>query len=164
VPRGVAWDIGSVMGRAYPEGVDCVWLGCDRARYVGAFVTAGEGPISLVALNSVHLQVEDVEERIGSLPRVSDVHVLVVVKRPDDFIAMAERGLFVYDWTDVHRTRAEAIHAYELAARPVKPVSKDSIGDPEIVEAAAAAVLVRAAFSSQPILNVRDHLACEERG
>lgn len=38
--------------------------------------------------------------------------------RPDDFVELAEQGLFVYDWTDIHRKRKDYLHAYELVAVP----------------------------------------------
>jgi hypothetical protein len=89
----------------YPGQIDCVWIASDRDGHVGAFVTAGVGPIPELALNSAEpLLVEDIEEAILKLPKVSDCRLLVSIPRPDSFIDMAERGLFVYDWSDVHRT------------------------------------------------------------
>ncbi len=34
------------------------------------------------------------------------------------FLDLAKRGLFVFDWTDVYRTRRASIEAYELVAVP----------------------------------------------
>jgi hypothetical protein len=108
-----------VNKRAYPDGLDCVWLASDRNGQLGAFVTAAVGPIPISALSGTSLPFGDVEEAICELPPVSDVRLLVQMKRSDDFIAMAQGGVFVYDWSDVHRTMRESIHAYELIAMPL---------------------------------------------
>jgi hypothetical protein len=84
----------------YPDGVDCVWVAFDRDGHLGAFVTGGSGPIPVHLLAPGLLAVEDIETRLALLPRVSAAGLLVQIKRPDDFVAMAERGLFVYDWSD----------------------------------------------------------------
>jgi len=93
----------------HPEGIDCIWLASDREGHVDAFITAGVGLIPAEALSSVHMPVEDIESRLFQLPPVSQVRLLVSVKRPDDFIDLAERGAFVYDWPDINRTAREAL-------------------------------------------------------
>ena len=50
----------------YPEGIDCVWLASDREGRVGAFITAGVGPIPAEALSSVYMPVEDIEAASAS--------------------------------------------------------------------------------------------------
>lgn len=115
------------MSLLYPEGVDCVWIATDHEGYVGAFVTAGVGPIPQLVLGSKGVAIEDIEERICELPPVSKVQVLTSVPRPDDFVAMAERGVFVYDWSDVHRTSRQSIGAYELMAVPETPITVNDL-------------------------------------
>ncbi len=102
----------------YPVGVDCVWLGLDSAQHVGVFVTGGEGPIPNAVLEQSLLWIEDMELEVLGLPKVSDAELLVSVPRPDSFIALAERGLFVFDWADVSRTAGELSNSYELVASP----------------------------------------------
>jgi hypothetical protein len=108
---------------SYPEGFDCIWIACDRGGRVGAFVTAGFGPIPLQVLGSSALPFDDIEARLRLLPRVASARLLVQLPRPDDFVVMAERGLFVFDWTDVHRPRSESVDAYELIAIPERPIA-----------------------------------------
>jgi len=62
------------------------------------------------------------ELRIRALPRTSGARTLVSYKWLDDFVAIAERGIFAYDWSDVHRTLQDAIGVYELIAVPSKPI------------------------------------------
>ena|ERR1043166_7291195 len=95
----------------YPNGLDCVWLASDRTGHVEAFVTAGAGPIPVAALSGASLPIGDVEQAVCELPRISNVRLLVQMRRPDDFIEMAQRGAFTYDWHDIHRTVREFAHA-----------------------------------------------------
>ena len=68
----------------------------------------------------LHRSVESA--RAFALPRIGNFRLLVTVPRPDDFIDMAERGFFVYDWTDIHRTERNRSNAYELVAVPETPI------------------------------------------
>lgn len=149
------------MERPYPDGVDCVWLAADRDGHLGAFVTGGVGPIPVQALNSEYASINETEERICELPRVSSAQLLVVVKRPDDFIALAERGVFVYDWSDVHRPACESIHAYEPVAAPTKPITVDALPD-EIAALVEGIRLERIAFADGQALDIRAHMNCRE--
>jgi len=108
--------------RQYPYELDCVWLASDRDGNVGAFVTGGVGPIPVLCLDPERFPVEDIEARILELPVASTARLVVTLKRPDDFVSFAQRGLFAYDWSDVHRVRSEAIHAYEQIAVPEAPL------------------------------------------
>ena len=94
--------------QVYPTGLNSVWIAKDRNGHLGAFVTGGIGPIPDRALNRDFLAVEDIEEAVCKLPLVSDSRLLVTMKRPDAFVAIAKRGFFVYDWRDVHRTERES--------------------------------------------------------
>ena len=143
---------------SYPDGIDCVLVACDRDGHVGAFVTGGAGPIPLHVLAFGALALEDIETRLALLPRVSAARPLVQIKRPDDFVAMAERGLFVYDWTDVERTRSESIHAYELVAAPDRPIELEMI--PEHVVPRTMYATLDVAFSDCVPLAVGKHLDC----
>ncbi len=61
------------------------------------------------------------------LPEITEPRLLVNVARPDDYLAFAKRGLFVYDWTDIHRTQKASINMYEMVAQPVKACSVGNI-------------------------------------
>ena len=97
--------------------------------------------LALIGYFNVVLRVS--RERDGAfrqmnLPRASACRLLASVPRPDSFVAIAERGFFVYDWSDVHRTTASLIDAYEPMACPVRPVSLDEL--PESLRSHAASV------------------------
>ena len=134
-----------MIEQSYPEGIDCVWLASDTEGHLGVFITAGCGPIPEQVLESTHIPIEDVESRLCELPRMSKAQLLVSIKRPDDFVDLAERGLFVYDWTDINRTALEALHAYELVAVPSKPITMSSL-PADLASLAKAAILTRVIF------------------
>lgn len=103
------------------DGADCVWIALDRNGYLAAFITAGIGPIFVSAYKQFVIS-EDTEAYICGLAHTSEVRLLVNVPRPDDFIALAARGFFVYDWQDVYRTDKNRLSAYEMVAVPLTPL------------------------------------------
>ncbi|WP_273668671.1 hypothetical protein [Janthinobacterium fluminis] len=106
----------------YPVGVDCVWLASDAAGNLAAFVTGGEGAIPSSVLSNNSIQIEDVEMSICGLDVVSDARLLVPMPRPDDFIDIAKRGIYVFDWQDVSRISRNRIGMYEKIAIPTNPI------------------------------------------
>ena len=124
----------------YPHGWDVTWLAADKEGRIGVFVTAGSGPIPEIVLTSLEQErFEDIEARIVTLPTITSARLLVPVKRPDDYLGFAWRGLFAYDWSDVHRTQGYR-HAYELLAAPERPLGVAEL-PPDIVELLAGVVL-----------------------
>jgi hypothetical protein len=125
------------------------------------FITAGIGPIPEAALDSDLMPVEDVEGQLCQLPAVSQARLLVSVKRPDDFIDLAERGLFVYDWTDINRTAREALGVYEPVATPSKSITASSLPS-DLVALAKALKLADVTFAVGNAVDIREHLSCVE--
>ena len=152
---------GVVSDRPYPNRIDCVWLASDRDGHLGAFITAGEGPIPAVALKSDYTAVEDIEALIGEMPTVSESCLLVSVPRPDDFLELAGRGVFVYDWTDVNRKAHDARHVYELVARPITPIKVDSLVG-ELAVVVSVVKFTELGFSDLLHLDVCSHMKCRE--
>lgn len=105
----------------YPDGIDCVWVASDKFGRVGAFITAGVAPIPKFALDN-EVDILGVEGRLLELPAISTAIVVCDVPQPDDFIALASRGIYVYDWTDIARIKKQEINAYELVALPENPI------------------------------------------
>ena len=145
--------------REYPDGLDCIWLAVDGNGHLGAFVTGGAGPIPTSALSESSFPIEDVEAEVCGLPNISEARLLVPMKRPDDFIEMAQRGFFVYDWRDVHRTLHESKHAYELIAVPLTPLRVNELPD-HIWKLATTATLPGLAFVEELALDVEAVLQC----
>lgn len=108
----------------YPHGLDCAWIASDRQGHVAVFITAGEGPIPPQALRGDFFPVNEVEPRVLRLGIRPDQAVTNLSDAPDpsSYIALAQRGVFVYDWTDFTRS-CESLNAYELLARPLLPIT-----------------------------------------
>ena len=102
----------------YPNDVDLAWLAVDETGRLAAMITGGCGPIPAQVLTNDDEDVLGVERALLALPSIGAASVHVQVPDPQSFKALSERGLFVYDWTDVHRTLAASIGAYELVASP----------------------------------------------
>ena len=101
----------------YPSQIDCVWFAADADGRLAAFVTAGEGPIPEALLTS-SFDIEPIENHLLQLPIVGTAIDVTDVPNPNSFIELSRRGLFVYDWTDVHVSEHHASPAYELVASP----------------------------------------------
>jgi hypothetical protein len=144
---------------SYPYEIDCVWLAIDFNGNVGAFLTGGIGPIPYSVLKDERIVIEDVEDYVYSLAKTSDVRLLVSMPRPDDFISLAERGIYVYDWSDVHRTSSEAINAYELVAYANNPITIDML-PPSISKLAENIKLERVVFATDHNIDIMKQVKC----
>lgn len=131
---------------------DLLWMASDAKGQVGVFITAGEGPIPKTMVSGID-DLAEVEEEILRLPPRCEHRLLASMPRPDDFIALAERGLFVYDWQDVHRTAAAATHCFEHIALPTKPLSIGAL-EGRLGKWAAMLVFEQVDFSNAASLDV----------
>lgn len=143
----------------YPEGIDYVWIALDRNGHVAAFVTGGSGPIPFRLLQLKDDLMGGIEEQINALPRRSSAQLLVSLKRPDDFIDIAERGIFAYDWSDVHRTKGSETFAYELIACPSDPVNVGQL-PMEMAVLVAKNRLDDVTFESSARLDIHQSVSC----
>jgi hypothetical protein len=85
--------------------------------------------------------------------------MLVAIKRPDDFIELAARGVFVYDWRDVHRIRSECCNAYEPVAVPLTPITVDRLAD-DLAGMAKSLLFTDLVFADGQPLDVCKHIDC----
>ena len=97
-------------------------MAVDAAGHVGAFVTAGIGPIAATALDAAIPSIHAVGKQVEALPRVTTARMFIEDKGWGSFQALAEAGIFAFDWQDVNRVRG-FVRAYEAFAAPTKPVS-----------------------------------------
>ena len=122
-------------------------------------MTGGRGPVPAQVLLETY-PLADIEEQVLTLAKASDIDLRVRMPRPDRFVTLAERGFFVFDWSDVHRTEAY-IDEYELMALPYRPLTLDLLPD-DLAEAARSVRFTKVAFASSWRVNVRAHMACRE--
>lgn len=130
----------------YPDQIDCVWLAVDPAGRLGAMITAGLGPIPGNLLTG-GIEVTDTEHLLLGLPVVADAQPIEDAR---SFLELSRRGLFVYDWSDVHRSDAAASHAYELVCSPSVHLPMDDLA-PELQKLASR---IDATIGS-PLVDVR---------
>jgi hypothetical protein len=123
----------------YPSHVDFVWIACDRCGEVAAFATGGEGPIPKNAFPQLDLDPSP-EELVLAVPALTGIEVVLDYCGASSFEALAARGFHVYDWTDVHKSAAQATRSYGLIARPLLPSYVSQL--PRELAALAASVLL----------------------
>jgi hypothetical protein len=112
----------------YPAQIDCAWLATDERGALAAMITAGCGPVPEAVLSGP-VEVTEIETVLLGLPKTGSAKMLVSVPRPDSFVALSERGLFVYDWTDMRRSSSEQIGVYELVSTPAAAIHADDLPD-----------------------------------
>lgn len=110
---------------AYPSGWDVEWVAVDRRGRVGVFTTGAVGPVPRGYLDP-QSALDRIREAVWEMPERTGSALLVQLPRPDDYEALARRGLFAYDWCDVHRTSGKS-GLYELQARPVVPICYEEL-------------------------------------
>ena len=84
------------MDRQALEGGEFDWFAVDADGHVGHFSTAGFGPIPKAVLNEFD-RVKGLDERLMALPVNGEAkgHLPGTI---DDWLEMARRGLYSYDW------------------------------------------------------------------
>jgi hypothetical protein len=98
---------------------------------------------------------------IVELPRVTQAQLLIAEPLPDVLIELAERGLFVFDWQDVHRPIVKCSNRYEAVALPAVPISTDGL--PPLLKTVAVEATLRAAtFRTERMLDVCAQIPCRK--
>ncbi|WP_157476567.1 hypothetical protein [Lysobacter sp. Root690] len=139
----------------YPHALDCAWIASDRQGHVAVFITAGEGPIPAQALRGDFFPVKEVEPRVLCLGIRPDQAVtnLSDAPNPSSYIALAQRGVFVYDWTDFTSIKGP-LNAYELLARPLLPITCTDLPI-ELREVAEAVRFADVCFADSSLVAVK---------
>lgn len=150
-------------GVSYPESIDSMWLASDEDGYVAVFVTAGVGPIPIEGLTFRESLFQDIWESISIMPVVSGVNSAISFPKFDEeLVEIAGRGVFVYDWSDVYRTRREdLIRAYDPVAAPINPITIDMLPS-GLAQIATAVRFTNVKFAAGGPLDVREHFECCE--
>ena len=145
----------------YPDGIDCLWLACDRDDKVAAFVTAGCAPVPVSVLETP--RAVDAGNACDDLDAMCDAESLLRQGDPTSFLALARRGLQVYDWQDVHRSRSQCSGKYELVARPTAPCRLDDL-PASLANLARAFRFEGLAFGQSSAIDPRQVAPCEQGG
>lgn len=141
----------------YPQGIDCAWLAVDRDNLLGVFITGGCGPVPLQTLT--YLATLDPEELALALPVVSGCRLLAPLPDPNSFAALAARGFFVFDWSDIHRPHQLELRAYEAVAIPSSPITIDTL-PPDLASLAGSVRFAQKGFADTLLIDVRSYFDC----
>jgi hypothetical protein len=148
----------SKFSEFYPRGTDYEWYASDAVGHVAVFATADIGPMPVVLLGDLSLT-DSLMVAVRRLPARGRATMLVSLPRPDDFIHFASRGLFAYDWQDVHRTRGFS-DRYEMLSRPDTPILVSEL--PEQFHALVrSTALPDVRFADSLTIDVRGSFSCE---
>lgn len=102
------------------EMIDCAWLACDTFGRLAVLITAGCGPVPTAVFEGP-VDISDIERRLHELSSNGTARLTVSYPNVSSFTALAERGLFVFDWSDIHKVSAKETNTYELMATPSAP-------------------------------------------
>lgn len=106
------------------------WAAKDTHGSVGYFSTAGVAPVPRTCLSG-DSAFETLFEDVMDLPAISTIQIVDTSSRDiSDWIAVAERGFYAYDWS-------KKMSRYELIVRPDQPVHVESLPDRVRVTATA---------------------------
>ena len=144
----------------FPEGYDLAWLAVDASDRVAVFTNAGVGPVPSSVFTGTE-EPGEIEEMILRLPERNGFHLVVEMPRPDSFVAFARRGVFAYDWRDVHRVQGRT-GCYEIMCCPTDKIKVGDLGG----ELAAIAWRIRfesLCFDDSPSIAVEKLVKCWPR-
>jgi hypothetical protein len=142
----------------YPSQIDCVWLASDGVGNLAVFITAGIAPIPAIALSQAYGPILDVEEWVQRLPLTSAASDRHGIRGQGAFDEFAQRGLFAFDWTDVHRT-GNYVHSYEKVASPTRPLPVSALTG-TLLNCGSRLVLNTIDFSSTAAVNIKAVITC----
>lgn len=129
----------------YPSDLDCVWFGKDLDGYLGAFITAGSGPIPTSLLAELGEEIWKIEAFVKDIPVSSSVDLHIDVPHPGGFTEIASRGFFVFDWRNMENAVDESNASYQVVAAPRIPLRIETVR-PELVESLRLVVLNNCLF------------------
>jgi hypothetical protein len=105
------------------------------------------------------MPIVEIESKLLEMPTVGPGGLVVNVPLPESFMALAERGLFVFDWQNAHRVRVDLKVGHDLVAIPARPVK--FVGMPlELAGIAANPVLIKHSFAQEMVVDVESALLC----
>ena len=140
---------------------DDTWIARDALGRIGAFVTAGHGPIPVSTLEAVSIPISEIGKRVLEMPVRGEAVMQVEYPRPDHFLALGQRGLFVFDWSDVLRVRAAELGAYERVCLPGSPLFESDLS-PELRQYLAYRPRFQVKFESVATFDPRQQTTCIE--
>jgi hypothetical protein len=125
------------------------FLASDSSGKIAYFSSAGFGPIPR-EVAELGARMYDLCEGVDSLPRVSQAAEMSQKPNMGEWVAIAERGFYAYDWS--HEDEC-----YELVAQPYAPIrASDLTASSSDLQAFVQNCLFDGDFSDSLVINTRD--------
>jgi hypothetical protein len=122
------WD-NLIKDGAYSQELD--WFAVDNKGQLGIFTAVMNAPIP-DKVKSSYENYKDLRQRIELTPKITSA---IVVTREKgnfrDWTAYADKGLFAFDFQDIHRTDKK--NHYDLIAKPTRPLTIDELHLPSLL-------------------------------
>ena len=151
-------DPAAVAAMKYPEGIDIAWVASDAQGNLGVFITAGVGPIAMPAMRFLDEELQCPEEMIAKLPEGGGSDLLMDAPDTSSYSRMADRGFYVFDWTDVYATDG-FLEKYELVATPRNPARTADL-PPELSSACEATKFADINFAATTDVDPASEFEC----
>lgn len=142
----------------YPEGIDIAWVASDAHGNLGIFITAGAGPIPVHAMRFLDEERQCPEEMIADLTATGESDLFMDAPDTSSYSKMADRGFYVFDWTDIYATE-ELLENYEIVAKPRNPLRTTDLPF-ELRLACEATKFVGVNLSAVAVINPESEFDC----
>ena len=164
--------------------LDYEWFCVDSQDNIACMITAGDGPLPQSAFRNKDvndrfaefvkklpprggyvIQARDVFEKSGTTSKFVETGLSPIPdnefnrQRLRDFIHLAERGIFAYDWVDVHRPGYACSRKYEQIAKPKVPLKLADIPE-EFASFVETTRISEVKFQDQVAIDVKNHFDC----
>lgn len=143
-----------------PESYDIAWFAADHHGHVALFYTAGQGPLPLAHFRNSAYALDPVNQWVMDLPVLGQPIPLIQTAPDAECVQHAAKGLFSYDWTDVHRSHGR-VHQYELLAVPRQPLMLSQLPE-EMAQAIQTVRFMNINFANSLLLDVGSLIPCRE--
>jgi hypothetical protein len=121
----------AVAAGKYPEWADVEWFACDQLGQIAFLTTGGQGAVPRAVFRSLSDYL-GVREAFWNLPRRCG-HTLYQPEsekpRPDDWVKLAQQGLFGYDWSAANGPNVLE-PGYRLVTSPECPLGLADLPEP----------------------------------
>ena len=125
---------------------DFEWYAVDRDGFIAFFTSAGFGPIPIVVFRSESLYFE-ITRTISDLSCCGGHRINIagqLYPKPEDWVRMAQRGLFAYDWDSSNAGQYVSCQPYQLIASPARPMNISEL--PQLIQNSLADIRFNVSF------------------
>jgi hypothetical protein len=134
-----------------------IWFAPDRNGMIGAFAVLDDGAVPIEALSVDRTEIHEIEAGMFQLPIRGGHQILDPEDVDEEYIALAERGIYVYQSPE--RKVYHHGDAYEPVVAPLEPIAFGQLPQ-QLREALDGLGLAWVDFRRYQSVNVRAYLEC----